>query len=230
MAVLVEANSVIVRMQAIRDRYAGGWSEFADAVPNNTLCSDDEIAGRIYESDDCDAYIGNLERSGLTFLRDGQSQDIAITVQTDGITVPCEWLEFVRIEVAPGQLVAAVRLKKGAASRQVHCQENWSYEKSLSRQFAVVPADHLDKSLTFLRHENGLDVYLNALTGEEVYIGRPNLKAEKRHRRALARRHSGASPKRLASQRAGEAVSNRFGTSQSPCHPCRAARIWRLRR
>jgi len=69
-------------------------------------------------------------------------------------------------------------LKKGTASQQVHCPENWSYEKSLSRQFAVVPADHLDKSLTFLRHENGLDVYFNALTGEKVYIGRPNLKAE----------------------------------------------------
>ncbi len=125
MAVLVEANSVIVRMQAIRDRYAGGWSEFADAVPNNTLCSDDEIARvGFMNPNDCDAYIGNLERSGLTFLRDGQSQGIAIAVQTDGITVPCEWLEFVRIEVAPGQLVAAVRLKKGTASRQVHSPEN----------------------------------------------------------------------------------------------------------
>jgi hypothetical protein len=179
MAVLVEANSVIVRMRAIRDRFAGGWSKFADAVPNNTLCSDDEIARvGFMNPNDCDAYIGNLERSGLTFLRDGQSRDIAIAVQTDGITVPCEWLEFVRIEVAPGQAVAAVRLKKGTASQQVRCPENWSYEKSLSRQFAVLPADHLDKSLTFLRHENGLDVYLNALTGEEVYIGRPNLKAE----------------------------------------------------
>ena len=84
MAVLVEANSVIVRVQAIRDRYAGGWSEFADAVPNNTLCSDDEIArGGFMNPNDCDSYIGNLERGGLTFLRDGQSQDIAIAVQTD---------------------------------------------------------------------------------------------------------------------------------------------------
>ena len=116
MAVLVEANSVIVRMQAIRDRYAGGWSEFADAVPNNTLCSDDEIARvGFMNPNDCDSYIGSLERSGLTFLRDGQSEDIAVAVQTDGITVPCEWLEFVRIEVAPGQLVAGVRLKKGTA-------------------------------------------------------------------------------------------------------------------
>jgi len=26
--------------------------------------------------------------------------------------------------------------------------------------------------LKFLRHEDGLDVYLNVLTGEEAYIGR----------------------------------------------------------
>ena len=37
MAVLVEANSVIIRTQAIRERYTGGWNEFAEAVPNGTL-------------------------------------------------------------------------------------------------------------------------------------------------------------------------------------------------
>jgi hypothetical protein len=30
----------------------------------------------------------------------------------------------------------------------------------------------VDKSLKFLRHENGVDVYLNKLTDEEVYSSR----------------------------------------------------------
>jgi hypothetical protein len=30
----------------------------------------------------------------------------------------------------------------------------------------------VDKSLEFLRREDGLDVYFNKLTGKEVYIGR----------------------------------------------------------
>jgi hypothetical protein len=165
-------------VQAIRDRYAGGWSEFAETVPNNTLYSDDEIARvGFMNPNDCDTYIAGLERHGLVFLRDGQSQDIAIAVQTDGITVPCDWLEFVHVDVAAGQTVAAARLK-GTGIRQIYCPENWSYEKSLSRQFAVVPAEHLDKSLTFLRHENELDVYRNALSDEEVYIGRRHLETK----------------------------------------------------
>jgi len=66
-----------------------------------------------------------------------------------------------------------VRLK-GMTIGQVFCPTGWSYEKSLSRQYLVVPAEHLQKSLKFLRHQDGLDVYFNLLTGTEVYIGRPS--------------------------------------------------------
>ena len=50
--------------------------------------------------------------------------------------------------------------------------DEWTFERSLSRSFGYAPEAHRDKSLRFLRHENGLDVYLNALTGTEVYVGR----------------------------------------------------------
>ena len=178
MAVLVEANSIIVLVQAIRDRYSGGWTAFDDSVPNSTLCSDGEVARvGFMNPNDAEAYIGELERRGLTFLRDEDSQDIAFAVQNGGITTPCDWLEFGQIDVAPGQSVSAVWLK-GAASREVICPQNWTYEKSLSRQFAVVPPAHVDKSLKFLRHQDGLDVYQNLLTGEEVYIGRPTIETK----------------------------------------------------
>jgi len=55
---------------------------------------------------------------------------------------------------------------------QVVSPPGWAFESSLSRSFGFVPSEHADKSLTYLRHENGLDVYLNSVTGEEVYIGR----------------------------------------------------------
>jgi hypothetical protein len=48
----------------------------------------------------------------------------------------------------------------------------WKYEGSLSHTFAFAPAELVDKSLKFLRHENGVDVYLNKLTDEEVYSSR----------------------------------------------------------
>jgi hypothetical protein len=43
---------------------------------------------------------------------------------------------------------------------------------SLNRTFGFVPNGELEKSLEFLRHENGSDVFLNKLTGKEVYTGR----------------------------------------------------------
>ena len=175
MAVLVEANSVIVRVPAIRERYVGGWPAFADDAPNNTLCSDGDVA-RIgfMDPNDAESFIASLERRGLIFLRAGESQDIAFAVQGSGLTVPCDWLEYGQIDVKPGATVAAVWLK-GATPGQVFCPTGWTYERSLSRQYAVTPAEHLEKSLKFLRHQDGLDAYLNLLTGAEVFIGRPDM-------------------------------------------------------
>jgi hypothetical protein len=69
MAVLVEGISAIVRVQAIHDRCAGGWPAFDDNVPNNTLCSDNEVArvGFMMPAD-CEAFVGGLERHGLSAL------------------------------------------------------------------------------------------------------------------------------------------------------------------
>jgi hypothetical protein len=50
--------------------------------------------------------------------------------------------------------------------------EGWTWDESLSRQFGFVPDGAQKHSLTFLRNDNGLDVYLNRLTGKEVYVGR----------------------------------------------------------
>ncbi|HUE11594.1 MAG TPA: hypothetical protein VMQ54_11675 [Steroidobacteraceae bacterium] len=175
MAVLVEANSVIVQVPAIAERFAGGWAAFADDVPNSTLCSDGEIArvGFMNPNDGSD-YIDRLVGFGLVFMRDGRSVDIAVALQNQGLAVACDWLDYGQIEIAPGQGVSAV-WRKGSASGQVFCPEQWRFERSLSRQYAAVPPQHVGRSLTFLRHDNGLDVYRDALTGKEVFIGRPKI-------------------------------------------------------
>jgi hypothetical protein len=55
---------------------------------------------------------------------------------------------------------------------QVVTPPGWVYEKSLSSSYGYVPTGHKDGGLKYLRHEDGLDVYLNTLTGAEVYVGR----------------------------------------------------------
>jgi hypothetical protein len=48
----------------------------------------------------------------------------------------------------------------------------WKFENSLSSRFGLVPDGQVEKSMKFLRHEGGMDVYLNLLTGKEVFVGR----------------------------------------------------------
>ena len=120
---------------------------------------------------DCKTAVESFEQYGLIFLKDGQSQDLVVADQLRGFTVGCDWADFGRIEIKSGQIVSAVELK-GTTTRRVFCPEDWKYEGSLSQQFGFVPAGVEGKSLRFLRHERGLDVYLNTVTGKEVYVGR----------------------------------------------------------
>jgi hypothetical protein len=172
MAVLVEAISVIVRLDTIRNQYPGGWPAFEKDVPNKTLCCDNELARvGFMNPKDCKSFVDGLGRVGIIHLKDGNSQDIVVADQIQGLTTPCDWAEFGRIDMEPGKTVSAVQ-SKGAAIKRVFCPDNWTYEKSLSGSFGFAPTRAQDKSLRFLRHENGMDVYLNFLTCKEVYIGR----------------------------------------------------------
>jgi hypothetical protein len=67
--------------------------------------------------------------------------------------------------------VAACRLV-GSEITQVAIPPGWSYEKSLSASFEFTFNEHVNKVLKYLRHENGIDVYLNLITGKGVYAGR----------------------------------------------------------
>lgn len=171
MAVLIEAISVVVRVDAIRARYPGGWSAFRDAVPNGTLACDDELARVGFMTpDDARAFLDGLEARGLVFRRDGACVDCAVVDQRRGPTAPCAWLEYGHV-VFDGHRVAAGRIK-GSRSGRVFTPDGWTYEKSLSRDHGFTPTGDPDGDLEFLRHEGGLDVFRNRLTGKEVYVGR----------------------------------------------------------
>ena len=70
-----------------------------------------------------------------------------------------------------GPRVAACWLV-GSQVKQVVTPPDWKFEGSLSSTFAFVPSKHAAKGMKYLRHENGLDVYLNPITGQEMYVGR----------------------------------------------------------
>ena len=174
MAVLIEAISVVVRADSILSKFSGGWDAFKSRVPNQTLCADNELARVGFMTpQDVESFVLLLKRSGLTYLEDGQAIDLVVADQLHGLASSCSWAEFGHVNMGndPKKRVAACRLA-GSANMQVVTPPEWTFENSLTRSFGFAPTEHVDKSLTYLRHENGLDVYLNSVTGEEVFIGR----------------------------------------------------------
>jgi len=171
MAVIVEAFSVIVRRDAIEQRYRGGHEAFVRSVPNATFCADDHLARVGFMTPpDVKAYVTSLERNGLVFQRDGRAEDLAVVSQVDGPTCEADWLEFGTLKLKEGS-VAACWLKN-AELTGLAVPDGWSFGRSLQ---LATPAT-FDEHFQFLRHENGTDVYLNTLSGQEVYIGRPSVK------------------------------------------------------
>jgi len=185
MAVLVEAISVIVRREAIAERFSGGWQRFLAIVPNRTLCSDENLARVGFMSPpDVAAFISRLEQGGLTFVHDGRALDIAVVDQMRGPTIPAEWLEFGPLSFdETGYKVSACWLQEGpriatgihvpAKPMTLATPHDWSYANSLSAQFTFVENEQMQNDLEFLRHEDGMDVYLERSSGKKVYVGRP---------------------------------------------------------
>ncbi|MDE0004428.1 MAG: hypothetical protein OXQ29_17200 [Rhodospirillaceae bacterium] len=174
MAVLIEGISVVIRVDAIKSRYPGGWEAFKANAPNATCCSDRELVrvGFMAPRDARD-FVKSLEDLGLIYLEGGTARDMVAVDQLKGPAAPCETIEcgYMFLEDDPERRVLVARLN-GSKQELVYTPDDWMFETSLTRSFGYVPEEKRDKSLTFLRHENGLDVYLNAVTGTEVFVGR----------------------------------------------------------
>ena len=171
MAVIVEATSVILRIDRIRETYPGGWEAFAHDSPNTTLCADDEIVRIGFMTPvDVEAFLGKLAQRGFVYARDGKAVDLVVVDQIHGLLMECDWLEFGRIDF-DGNRVAACRLK-GSQIPSLYTPDGWKFETSLSASYGFVPNESIERSLIFLRRKGSVDVFLNTLTNQEVYVGR----------------------------------------------------------
>jgi hypothetical protein len=171
MAVLAEAISLIVRIDAIGVRLRGGPEAFPDLVPNETLACDGEIARVGFMAPvDVGGFIARLEALGLVFLRDGEAQDMAVADQQFGLTSRCAWLGFGRVSLG-GNVVSACQMR-GSTSQQIFTPEGWVFEGSLSQTFTFVPNGRVEKSIDYEGRENGLDLFRSRLTGKRGFTGR----------------------------------------------------------
>ena len=176
MAVLIEATCVVVRVEAIKDRYPGGWVAFRDSAPNRSLVCDNEIASIGFMAhQDVDAFIRHLQSLGLHFDEGGQTLDIAIVDQWHGITTPADWLEFGRMG-GEAMRVSACRLA-GSREENFFTPDGWTYEGSASQTMRLFSQEELAKSLEYVERQGSLDVYRDRATGKLLYVGRSGNKA-----------------------------------------------------
>ena len=175
MAVLIEGISVLVRRDAIQDRFPGGWDAFLAIVPNQTLCADEHLArvGFMVPSD-VGAFVDQLLQNGLRFMENDTPRDIMVVDQVTGPTRQCSWIEFGSVELGPQQRVAAARYA-GDKSLTLECPDGWTFEAWASARMRAFSNDEASTRTRFLRHENGLDVYLEVDTGKELFVGRTHV-------------------------------------------------------
>ena len=121
MAVLTEAISVVVRVDAIGRLMGGDWSRFVAIVPNATLCCDNELARvGFMDPKDVEAFVRLLESRGFQD-RDpaGRAVDLVVVDQQRGPAVPCDWVEWGHFPMdGAGASVSACRLK-GSRQQQL---------------------------------------------------------------------------------------------------------------
>lgn len=155
MAVLVEAISVVVRLDRIARFYPGGWRSFREDISNATFCADDELARvGFLNPKDVERFVDVLSGRGLAYLDNGKCLDLAVVDQQRGPMMPCEWLEFGRLPFGDeGGRVSACWLFEGPRiANGLHVSGNrlklatppgWVFEGSLSEKFSFVPDEQL---------------------------------------------------------------------------------------
>ena len=122
--------------------------------------------------DNADAFIDNLERLGFRFIVDGQADEIALVEQFNGIVVPCDWLEYRRLVIFKGDIRVFTCNISGKPPGDFFFPDGWEYEASLSKRTMTLDAESEKNRMIFLRHEDGVDFYLDVLTGQEHWIER----------------------------------------------------------
>jgi hypothetical protein len=173
MAVLIEANCVVILEASIHKKFKGGMAAFESILPNRAACADGEVLriGFMMPAD-LDGFLKILEQYGLQHHCNGEALDFVVVTQFGGFQSKCNWAEFGHVELVQNQRIAACRLVDSQAGVLITI-EGWEYVGSLSHTYAFVPDDQqIEKSMRFVRSEGNIDVYLNLLTGKEMYVGR----------------------------------------------------------
>ncbi len=111
MAIPVKGTCVVIRDKVIKTKYKGGLEAFLKTMPNETYCFDGELHSVGFLSPfEVEQYIASSQRNGLTFIVDGQFEDVAVVDMLIGLTLPCTWLTVTRNKLSETAIVESVEV------------------------------------------------------------------------------------------------------------------------
>ena len=167
MAVLIEAISVVVRLETLRDRYPGGVEGFQDDCPNRSYCADESIARvGFLEPAEMEAFGDKLEAAGFRGMHEGQCLDFVIVDQVHGPIGPSAWFEWGRHDDG-----FHIGWLTGTEPGTIYVPQGWTLEDSLNLDALEQRDTSRDRDgFEFIREGDDLDVYRDPETGKEVYL------------------------------------------------------------
>jgi hypothetical protein len=181
MAILIEGISVVVRRDAIKERFAGGWDRFLEQSPPRPICYDDEVVGIVFLNPiETESYVSYLEEQFLIFVESGMSVDIAVVDQLRGVVIECPWLRFAHLPFCDKGKVSAVwffdalraapAIHPSGEQLRLVTPSGWKFEQSMSAQHTFIPTEDVAERLMYLRTENDVDVYWDSVRNTELYM------------------------------------------------------------
>lgn len=174
MSVIIEAYSVIARVESIANNYIGSIEAYFNDLPNSTFCSDG-ILCRVgfMRMEDAHFYASELMSKGLHKAPIGEpNSDIAYASQVGGLVYECEWIlvrEFVLNDNNDFVLCASLG---GAEERGLAVPEDWTYEQYNSF------SHHQQDDIVELTKDANSALFEATIsdTPDKRYIGIPNIR------------------------------------------------------
>lgn len=170
MAVLVESVSIVLRLDAIEQKFQGGAGAFQGIYGASSICSDGELVRMGAATPEAAQQLAKrLETQGLVHLRDGKAADFVVVDQLRGLMSPCDWCEYGAIMRGDQRLQAAQM--KGTQQKGLAIPLDWAFEYSHSDAHVRIERKDLPQGAQSLGNVAGMDAYRDpARPSRTLYI------------------------------------------------------------
>ena len=150
-------------MEAIEDKYPGGYSAFREIIPSEVYYKyENLLAVGFTNPDEANQFVLTLEKLGFT------NKDVAYLSQIKGKVHPSSWIKIKEIEYQEEwRFIMVAYFKEGEDYHDFVAPAGWKFECSLSDDYIVVPVDC--NRLEIIRNDLGLRKIYDRIQGYVVY-------------------------------------------------------------